>query len=460
MRRLPVRIRLTLAFALAMAVVLGAVGAFLYVRLGDSLRDQLDTSLEVRAEALGALLQGGGDLSGGLEVSAADEGFTQVVGADGAVIVSSPSLGSDPLVSGETVARAAGGPIFVQEDGVPSLGGEAVRLLLTPVDSEGRSVVLVVGASLEAIGDALEELLTQLFIVGPLALLLTSIAGYFLAAAAFRPVEAMRRQAAEISSERPGPRLPLPVARDEIYRLGETLNAMLGRLEAGLARERRFVADASHELRTPLGLLQAELELALRRPRTKEELAEAVRSAAEDAERLARLAEDMLVLARLDDGRLPLRRAPIAVDELLATVARRFESRAASAGRTLVVGRAPDLLLVADRLRLEQAVGNLVDNALRHGAGTVSLEVESWDDRVELRVSDEGPGFPPGFLPHAFDRFARGDEARGSGASGLGLAIVDAIVRAHGGEARAENLTPRGAAVTLALPHGVDAPPV
>ena len=229
---------------------------------------------------------------------------------------------------------------------------------------------------------------------------------------------------------------------------------MLARLQAGVARERRFVADASHELRTPLALLQTELELALRRPRPPEELEQALRSASDEVERLTRLAEDLLVLARADEGRLPLRQSELSSRVLLEAVARRFTTRVASAGRRLEVDPG-DTDFPGDRLRLEQALGNLVDNALRHGAGTIRLAAVKRDGVVELRVSDEGPGFPPAFLTRAFDRFTRADEARGGGASGLGLAIVDAIARAHGGTAAAANGDGRGTVVSLTLPaHG------
>ena len=139
---------------------------------------------------------------------------------------------------------------------------------------------------------------------GPVALLLASLAGYVLAGAALRPIEAMRRRAQEISTASLDERLPVPAARDEVARLGETLNAMLARIEDGLARERRFVADASHELRTPLALLKTELELALRRARSPEELQAAIESAAGETDRLARMADDLLLLARSDQGQL------------------------------------------------------------------------------------------------------------------------------------------------------------
>jgi heavy metal sensor kinase len=451
--RIPIRLRLTLAFALAMAIVLAAVGGLLYLRLGDSLEEQVDDGLDARAQALTALTQeSGGSVDGSDLASGDDEGFGQVLRADGLLVASSPVAGDSALLSEEELARAQGGSFFLRDDGVPGLGGEPARLLVAPVDAGGETLILVVGASLEDREEALEGLLTQLFIVGPVALLLASLAGYLLAGAALRPVEAMRRQAAAISTEQLARRLPLPGSRDELQRLGETLNSMLDRLEVGLRRERRFVADASHELRTPLALLQTELELALRRPRSNEELEGALRSAAEDVDRLTRLAEDLLVLAQADEGRLPLRRSPIAVEELLGSVERRFAARATGEGRALRTTASVGTTIIGDRLRLEQALGNLVDNALRYGAGTVQVAAE-WDDgHVVLTVSDEGAGFPADFLPRAFERFAQADDARGGSESGLGLAIVEAIAEAHGGSARAENRNGGGTSVSLLLP--------
>jgi signal transduction histidine kinase len=323
---------------------------------------------------------------------------------------------------------------------------------VSSVEIDGEEATLVVGSSLDDREEALDGLLAQLLVVGPLALLLTSVGGYFLAGAALRPVEAMRLRADDISSDRAGQRLPLPQANDEIQRLGATLNDMLGRLEAGLARERRFVADASHELRTPLTSLRTELELALRRPRSQAELEEALRSATEEVERVVRLAEDLLVLARADDGRLPLSTSNHFVRELLDAVAGRHDTQAAVAGRSIEVAAPADWICTGDRLRLEQALGNLVDNALRHGDGVIRLEAIAHDGSIAFRVSDEGTGFPPDFLPYAFERFSRADVARAGAGAGLGLAIVDAVARAHGGSVDAENLPGRGAAITLRIP--------
>ncbi len=162
---------------------------------------------------------------------------------------------------------------------------------------------------------------------------------------------------------------------------------------------------------------------------------------ATETDRLAQLAEDLLLLARMEEGTLPIRRQDIRVDELLGGIARRFERRAFEEGRAIEVA-ANGAHLNVDRLRLEQAVGNLVENAIRYGVGTIRLA----GDTQSLRVSDEGPGFPPGFAPRAFERFSRADESRGTGGTGLGLAIVAAVAEAHGGSA-----VVAGATVTIRL---------
>jgi two-component system, OmpR family, sensor kinase len=415
MSRLPIRLRLGLAFAGAMAVLLAALGVFLFLHLRSSLDDQLGAGLEAQAEAAlgGTFVRG-------------DESIAQLLGPDSRVL-----RGFEPPLAAPSGSR------HIVDRTIPGRGDDAYRLLVIPTD-RGRTVV--VGTSLEDRGDALAGLLTALLVGGPVALGLATLLGYLLAGAALRPVERMRRRAAEISTETAGGRLPIPRTRDEISRLGQTLNAMLGRLEAGLARERRFVADASHELRTPLALLRAELELARRRDRSSEELRAAVESAAEEVDRLIRLAEDLLVLARVDEGGLPLRREEIVARELLESIAARFDPE-------IQVTASDGDSVVGDRLRLEQALGNLVDNAQRYGDGTIRLEAERTNGAIAFRVSDEGEGFPAELLPHAFERFTRGDEARERGGSGLGLAIVAAIARAHGGRAHAA-----GSTVTLELP--------
>ncbi len=261
----------------------------------------------------------------------------------------------------------------------------------------------------------------------------------------------MRRRAAEVSASGSGQRLPVPRAQDELHRLGETLNQMLDRLETALERERAFVDDASHELRTPLAAHRAELELALAYGATSEELRTAIASAIEEADRLSQLAESLLVIARSDKGRLGLKLEPVEIDDLFATMRDRMSDRAERDGRRLMFEDEADGAIEADRMRVEQAIGNLVENALRHGDGAVRVWSRTVDGRVEIHVSDHGSGFPPDFLPHAFERFRRADTARSTEGTGLGLAIVKAIADAHGGSANARNANGGGADVWIDL---------
>jgi heavy metal sensor kinase len=444
--RLPIRVRLALYFAVAMAVVLAAAGWFAYARVSSDLANALDQDLRARGQDLSALVASGGSVSstqGALIENG--ESFSEVVDAQGRVVDATPPIGRNLLTSDE-LAAARSGPLFTDRPSVPGLD-EPARMLALPALRKGQKVVLVVGATKENRAETLNSLRAAFLIGGPIALLLAGLGGYLLAGAALRPIESMRKRAADISAASLDERLPVPPADDEVSRLGETLNAMLARLEDGLERERRFVADASHELRTPLALLKTELALALKPGRSATELRSAIESAAEATDRLSRIADDLLLLARAERGGLRLKTEEVDVMDVLENVAGRFR-----ADREISVAPGEPLVVSADRLRLEQALTNLVDNALRHGEGPVTMSALREDGTAALHVVDEGPGFGHDFLPQAFERFTRGAEGREGEGSGLGLAIVATIARAHQGSARAENTPGGGADVWISLP--------
>jgi signal transduction histidine kinase len=443
MSRVPVRIRLVLAFAAVMAVVLAGTGLFVYDRLADDLDDTADRELAARLAGVSAIVRDDGDDLGDPAqdpLVAVDSGaVVQVLDEDGSVAGTTiPELADHPLLAPERLRRLEGATLDVA---VPALD-EELRLAAEQAEDDGVIYTVVVGASLAQRNEALADLGRIMLVGGPIALLLASLAGYGVAAGALRPVEHMRRRAAELfASSGSGRRLPVPPARDELAALGTTLNAMLARVDRALERERSFTADASHELRTPLSILKAEVDLALAGDRSRDELEAALRSASEETDRLARLADDLLVLARSDDGRLPLALEPAELGELAARVAGRFAAHAAAAGRSIEVRTGEAVRVSADPLRLEQALSNLVDNALRYGAGEVTVRVE----QGAIHVADEGPGFTDEQRERAFDRF------EGAGA-GLGLSIVAAIARAHGGTAHAGNRPEGGADVWIELP--------
>jgi two-component system, OmpR family, sensor kinase len=441
--RLPIRARLTAAFALAMVVVLVAAGLFVYIRLKNDLNESVTAGLQTRGAAVAASGQASAGASGDGE-----EGFAQVLGADGTMIDRAGGA-RDRALSSRERRRVEGGEELLLERRVGGIEG-STRVLARP--GRGGDVV-VVGQSLDDRNETLGSVVTSFAIGGPIAVVLASLLGYLLAAAGLRPVEAMRRRAGEISLGGDEERLPLPPAHDEVRRLGETLNEMLNRLRRSFERERRFVADASHELRTPVAVIKAELEAALRAGRHDPQVREALVAAVEECDGLAQLAEDLLVVARSGDGELPIRPETLSVDALLAGVEQRFGDRAGERGRSITVEGAAGLQVEADELRMRQALGNLVDNALRYGEGQIVLRALNSQPGVSLEVSDSGQGFGRDIAGRAFERFARGDGARTRGGAGLGLSIVRAIAEAHGG--RAELVRGEGATVRIWLP---DAP--
>ena len=455
MTRLPIRLRVSAAFAVAMAAVLVLSGSILYLRVGSHLSAALDRQLRLRANDLAVLVSQPGtplEAEHRSRFVETGESYAQVLDRNGRVVDATAPIGRASVLTGSELRQALSGEIFTNRGSVPGLD-EPSRIFATHVTRRGRRLVLVVGITREDRAETLRSLRDELLIAGPIALLLATLAGYGLAGLALRPVESMRRRAAAISAERPGERLPVPQTRDEVERLGETLNAMLARLEAALLRERTFVADAGHELRTPLALLRTELELALRHGEGVDELRQALRRSSEEVDRLAQLAEALLLIARSDQGQLPLRLEELEPADLLDSTVTRFEWRAKEAGRPVSVSAEPGLRLLGDRMRLEQALGNLVENALRHGEGEVRLSARAEDGTVELHVRDEGAGFPPDFIGDAFTRFARPDQDRARAGSGLGLSIVRTIAEAHDGSAHAANLQAGGADVWLSLPR-------
>ena len=433
-----------------MALVLSGFGLFLHLQLRAELNDSIEQSLAARAGEVSALAR---DADPGLahrepSLIEDEESFAQLLTPSGQVYDSTPQLKNRPVLSPAETRQALERRIVLEHESLRGLEGR-VKILATPVRTEDEPLVAVVGSSLDDRDEALRELAALLLVGGPAALLLASLAGYGAASAALRAVELMRRQAAAISASEPAERLPVPATRDEISRLATTLNEMLDRLETALRHERRFVDDASHELRTPLALHRTELETALRYGEGEEELRRAIESAIEEVDHLSQLAESLLVVARSDEGRLAIQLERLAAADLMRTAAARFGGRAEALGRAVTVDDDGGIVVEGDRLRLEQALTAMVDNALRYGAGEVRLSARPGTSGVELHVTDQGPGFPEDFLPRAFERFSRGD-GKDHG-SGLGLAIVDTIARAHRGRAAAANRPGGGADVWIEL---------
>ncbi|WP_405880711.1 ATP-binding protein [Streptomyces sp. NBC_01136] len=446
LRRLPVVARLVLAVALTMSLVLTGAAGLVYLRVEAALDGQLDEDLATYQQSLDQAVQDGQDLPSGPNGS-----VHQVLDTDGRVLRSSDAVRDQPLLTpAERLAAARGATVRRDIGPLLPITAGTLRLRAERVTSDGHTRVVVAAVQRGHRDEALRELLAQLALASGLTLLAASYVGYRTARAALRPVERYRGGAATLADdaeEAHGLRLEVPTDRDdEITRLGHTLNRMLDRLEASAAREHQFIADASHELRTPLTLMRAELDVALLRPRTAEELTDTLRSVDTEARRLVTLANALLDLEQLGSGER-IQRAPIALGRLLDDACTPYRAAAERDARTFTVDH-DGATVDVDTRWLEPAIGTLLDNALRHGAGAIRLHAESHDGRLRLSVTDEGPGFPADFLPHAFDRFSRAEASRTTPGTGLGLSLVAAVAASHEGTAHAAN-TPPGATVTL-----------
>lgn len=450
----PVKTRLTLVFTGLMAVVLLAMGSLFYYGFAAQLDRVINAEIAGLAEEFAAdFASGETDVLHDFSTTQSDDYFAQVIDASGQVTETSAGGASSPLVAEQPGTFRA--TTLFDLNAIIRVGSapEPVRVAVTPA-AEGR--IVIVGQTLVARNTTLDAILTMLLLFGPAVLLVAGGLGWFLARASLSPVDDLRAQASRISDGNLDHRLAVSPTHDEISRLATTLNDMLSRLQRGVERERRVVDDASHELRTPLGILQTELDLALRKSRTNAELRAALVSAAEVSESLNRLAEDMLVLARANNGQLPIMRAQTDIAVLARDVVASYASRARDLGVEIEVAAPRELVASVDAARLRQALGNLLENALKHcphgGIVTVSATADNADE-LTLSVSDTGAGFPADFIARAFDPYTRADmgRSRRSGGTGLGLAIVKSLIEAHGGSVIAANLADGGAIVTLRM---------
>lgn len=441
------RARLTALASLIIALVLGGGGTALYLAQSSQLRDNVDRSLQERADAVEDLLDVG-ELPA-VFTSDDEDRALQVVADDGRVVIASANIDGE-----EPIAPSPSGPTdsYRTDDDFP-VGGDAFRILTRAVD--GGAFVLHVAESTDDLEDSSEALLTALAIAVPATTLVFALLTWWLVGGSLRPVDEMRAEVDSISDTRGLRQLPQPARSDEIGRLARTLNLMLERLHKSGERQRQFVADAAHELRTPLTRIRTTVEVDLAQPddavptRTNAEIRR-------EAIGLQRLIDDLLLLASSDDGRSTLRGRPVDLDDVVRT-----EVREHPAERPVRIDASGVLAcdVVGDEGQLRRVVQNLLSNAVRHASTSVEVSLRQSDGLVELVVDDDGPGIPADQRESVFGRFTRLDEARtrDAGGAGLGLAIALDIVTRHDGSITVTDSPLGGARVIVALPDGHDA---
>ncbi len=444
-----VRFRITAFAALAVAAVLVVTGVGLVLTQRRLLTENLDESLEQQGAAIAAAWSRG-DTPSTLAPVGDDDAVAQVV-VDGEVVRSTANAaGAPPLVP----SSAGDGQSVRTIDGAPTDDDQRFRVATRPVDGPLGAGVVHVAAPLDDIDDTIGLLTGSLAVAVPAVTLLLALLVWRLVGRTLRPVEAMRREAAAIGGADLERRVPVPPGGDEVARLARTLNAMLGRIEHAARRQQRFVADASHELRSPLARVRAELEVDLAHPAGADPEATS-RSVLDETIGMQALVDDLLVLARSDAGLAAAgtagRVGPVDLDDVVADQVQRLRAESQVAVDARGVGAAQ---VVGDAARLGRALGNVVDNAVRHARSTVTIALAERDGLAVLSVADDGPGIPADRQDDVFERFTRLDGARSvsTGGAGLGLAIARDIVEAHGGTISIDPEHHPGARLVISLP--------
>jgi heavy metal sensor kinase len=469
-----IRFRLTLWFALTLAAVLAASGFFWHFYLGRELLRHIDDTLRIVAADVATFHQAvhaehnfsyltpePEEHCAGLETFVRRHNwgeFVQVLDERGGIHCTTSNLKNFHLpLSKAAMQYGARGESYYET--IRTLGPHPIRLFTYPVSERGKIVALVqVGEDLEASEAALADLRFFLLAFSPLALLVLSGGGWFLAGRALAPVVQITRTAQRITAESLDRRLPVEPTHDEIARLAETFNAMLARLEDSFNKVRQFTGDASHELRTPLAILKGETEVALRWAKDPEELRRTLESNLEEIDRMGRILEDLLLLAKSEAGELRLTLTTFSLSDMLQDLYLQGRTLAEPKGIdfTLQLQVAEEVHLRGDELQLHRMLLNLISNGVKYTppAGRVTLSLETRGEQAVVAVADSGIGIAEKHLPHIFDRFYRVDEARNRevGGTGLGLAIVKSIVEAHDGRIEVASIPGRGSTFTVHIP--------
>lgn len=450
-QRISLRARVTLLVAICVGGALALVSVGAYVTVYRSLYQQVDQTLIARAQAA-VSDQGTIEFqSSGLQIPTALLSLTDVkfaiIDGGGNPVLIDPGTRKPPIGLEERRIAQGLGPSNIRTDTGTDSRVLAVRY--------GRSTALVIAQPLKPTKDLLGDLAVVLIVIGGAGILVAALAGTAVARGSLRPVGRLTQATERVA--RTGDLRPIPVSGDdELARLTQSFNTMLGAVAEAQERQRRLVADAGHELRTPLTSLRTNLELLLAADapgapalseKDRSEINDDVRAQLDE---LTQLIGDLVELAREDAGRTVWE--PVDLGEIVEQALDRARRRAGDLNFDVMV---QPWRLIGDAGALERAVLNLLDNAVKfspHG-GTVWVRLgPTGDGFAVLQVADQGQGIADEDLPRVFDRFYRSQEARTLPGSGLGLAIVKQAALRHGGEVLAGRTPEGGAVFTLRLP--------
>jgi heavy metal sensor kinase len=453
----PIRVRMTAWYLALLAFIITAVGAFVIIRLRADLTGATDRALRPALEqiATGYSIEGLPEFRDkSASVLAGERAASQILSPAGIVRYAYGDPASRaPMLARQAVARVlAGQPQLLSSS---STGGSRFRVAARPVMRAGQRQVVVAAVSLAPVDRSVHRALILLLLSLPAALLATAGGGWWLARRAMQPIDRMISTAEAIGPAQLRERLAVPASGDEVSHLATALNTMLDRIQAGIAEQKRLVADTSHELRTPLAVMRTEIDVSLRSDALPHAAREVLKSNREEVDRMIATVENLLTLARTGDGGLQLARERLDLQVLAASAVERLGPLAQRRGVILSL-EGSSATVCGDPEHLGHALRNLIDNAIKFSPAGGQVTVRAWRAQEEagVTVEDEGPGIREELRERVFDRFFRVDpsRARTTGGSGLGLAIARELALAHGGRIAVATRRPRGSAFTIGLP--------
>jgi two-component system heavy metal sensor histidine kinase CusS len=385
--------------------------------------------------------------------------FLRVLDSGGRTLTETPGMAAElPSPSSTELARVSS-PEGDERD-VLSRSGKPFMTLIVRVPGQSEAdppQLMQVAMDREHAEYLLARYRERLWLVLGTSLVLCALAGYLIARSGMRPIQQISRTAARIRSTTLDERIQAHGLPAELAGLAETFNSMLDRLEQSFLHISHFSDDVAHELRTPINNLRGEIEVALSKARSQDEYREILGSCLEECTRISRLIQTLLFLARSDTTAESLERERIDVRHELTKVEEFYGAAATDAGVILRVRADTGEHAEVNRMLFQQAVGNLVSNAIAHTppGGTITVNASADERQLTVGVSDTGCGIPREHLPRVFDRFYRVDQARASSGQnvGLGLAVVKTIATRHGGSVGIDSEVGRGTEVRLVLPR-------
>jgi heavy metal sensor kinase len=460
---LPIKWRLTVWYGgvLSLILIIFASGIFIYFK--NSLQDSIDAKIRSIGEVLSSSMTEahGASVFGNFErylenvLGRKPKGkFIQIMDSSGRIGAKMSDIEGEALpTSFNALERAMRGEIVYEtiERTKPRL-----RMVTIPImDNKKVTSVVQVGTSLEDFDETIRKLLLIIIISIPTSIIVTIVVGYFMAKKALRPVDQIRRAAVKISSSNLDEKIDITGRRDELGRLAETFNAMIGRLKDAFQRINQFSIDVSHELKTPLTILKGETEVALRKEREKDDYQKLLLSNLEEIDRMSCIIDDLLLLSKADTKEIKLNIEEVALRDLIMDVCMNMKVVADKKSVALQISELEDVRLKGDELKLRRMLLNVVENGIKysHVGGKVSVSSYVNDGYARIDVKDDGIGISEEDIKYVFDRFYRADRSRKrESGSGLGLSISRWIAGAHKGSIEVKSQPAQGSVFTIKLP--------